>query len=102
MKYFVKSGGKVYGPVDEHKIEEKVASGFFSKNLLVSTDREEWAPPVFSGEEDLETPIEIRPKVEWYDWNAKYSDDSGTDYVFPAEDPASAALAERTEERFWP
>ena len=42
MKYFVKSGDKIYGPVDDHKIERKIADGFFAKNCLISTDREEW------------------------------------------------------------
>ena len=57
----------------------------------------EWTVPIVGDGTALGV-IEIRPRVEWYDWNAKYSDDAGTDYVFPAEDPANAALAERTEE----
>ena len=42
MKYFVKSGDRIYGPVEDHKIERKIASGLFDRNCLISTDRKEW------------------------------------------------------------
>ncbi|MBO4304473.1 MAG: trypsin-like peptidase domain-containing protein [Lentisphaeria bacterium] len=44
MKYYIISGGKTYGPVEENKIRDKVRSGFFSENSLVSADLKEWQP----------------------------------------------------------
>ncbi len=57
----------------------------------------EWTVPIIgTAEEPVALPIvEVRPKVAWYDWEAKYSDDAGTDYVFPEDDPAESALCER-------
>ena len=57
----------------------------------------EWTVPIV-GEGTALPVVEIRPKVDWYDWRAKYSDDAGTDYVFPGDDPANAELAARTQE----
>ena len=48
MKYFVKSGDRIYGPVEDYKIERKIASGFFAVNCLISTDREEWKVQTFT------------------------------------------------------
>ncbi|MBP5532264.1 MAG: trypsin-like peptidase domain-containing protein [Lentisphaeria bacterium] len=48
MKYFVKSGDKIYGPVEDHKIGRKIADGFFAQNCLISTDREEWKVQTFT------------------------------------------------------
>ena len=45
MKYYVKNGDKIYGPVDEMKIRRKIADGFFSRECLVSIDRREWTRP---------------------------------------------------------
>ncbi|MBO4648792.1 MAG: trypsin-like peptidase domain-containing protein [Lentisphaeria bacterium] len=42
MKYYIRSNGKMYGPVEENKIRARVLSGFFSENSLVSTDLKEW------------------------------------------------------------
>ena len=42
MKYYIKSGAKIYGPAEENKIAEKIASGFFSNQCFVSTDRVNW------------------------------------------------------------
>lgn len=57
----------------------------------------EWTVPVIGSAEFPEAlPIvEIRPKCEWYDWCAKYSDDAATAYVFPDDDPSQAALCDR-------
>lgn len=57
----------------------------------------EWTVPIV-GEGTALPVVEIRPKVDWYDWRAKYADDAGTDYVFPEDDPANAELAARTRE----
>ena len=56
----------------------------------------EWTVPLLGAGEPLPV-IEIRPKTGWYDFGAKYSDDAGTEYVFPEEspDPAERALCER-------
>ena len=59
----------------------------------------EWTVPII-GPADAPTAlpiVEVRPKVEWYDWEAKYSDGAGTDYVFPEDtaDAAELALCER-------
>lgn len=45
MKYFVSNGGKIYGPIDEAKVRRKIAEGFFSRDCLVSLDRQEWIKP---------------------------------------------------------
>ena len=57
----------------------------------------EWTVPIV-GEGTALPVVEIRPKVDGYDWEAKYSDSAGTDYVFPEDDPANAALAAETRE----
>ncbi|MBQ9338352.1 MAG: trypsin-like peptidase domain-containing protein [Lentisphaeria bacterium] len=44
MKYYIKSKGKTYGPIEESKIKARVLSGFFSEISLVSTDSKEWLP----------------------------------------------------------
>ena len=44
MKYYIKSNGKTYGPIEENKIKDRVLSGFFSDSSLVSTDFKEWLP----------------------------------------------------------
>ena len=44
MKYYVRSGNKTYGPVEENKIRAKIAKGFFSPDCMVSVDRQEWKP----------------------------------------------------------
>ena len=54
----------------------------------------EWSVPLVGDGETL-PPVEIRPKTGWYDWRNKYSDDAGTDYVFPEDDPSQAELAAR-------
>lgn len=46
MNYYVSNDGKIYGPIDEAKIRSKIAQGFFSRNCLVSLDRNEWTRPV--------------------------------------------------------
>lgn len=45
MKYYVKNAGKTYGPVEENVIRRKIADGFFSRECLVSVDRNEWSKP---------------------------------------------------------
>ena len=64
MKYYVRSGGKIYGPADEGKIAEKVATGFFSSNCLISVDREEWVPmsPEEPQEPDEAVEVRLTPK----------------------------------------
>ena len=57
----------------------------------------EWTVPII-GEGTALPIVEVRPRTEWYDWRAKYSDDAGTDYVFPEDDPANAELAARVRE----
>ena len=37
--------------------------------------------------------VPVKTSTYWYDWRAKYSDDAGTDYVFPGDDPANAEKA---------
>lgn len=56
----------------------------------------EWTVPLLGGGEPLPV-VEIRPRTGWYDFGAKYSDDAGTEYVFPEDsaDPAERALCER-------
>lgn len=44
MKYYIKSNGKTYGPIEENKIKDRVLSGFFSDASLVSADFKEWLP----------------------------------------------------------
>ncbi len=53
----------------------------------------EWSVAIL-GDEAL-PPMEIRPKTGWYDWRNKYSDDAGTSYEFPQDNPAEAALVEK-------
>lgn len=59
----------------------------------------EWTVPILGAGEPLPI-IEVRPKVGWYDFEAKYSDEAGTEYVFPEDrgDPAEAALCARVRE----
>lgn len=54
----------------------------------------EWTVPVI-GDGQVLPIVEVRPKVAagWYDWEAKYSDDAATDYVYPEDDPANAETA---------
>ena len=44
MKYYIKSQGKTYGPAEEDKIKQYIASEFFSANSMVSTDLKTWRP----------------------------------------------------------
>lgn len=44
MKYYIKSNGKTYGPVEETKIKDHVISGYFSEDCQVSADYKEWVP----------------------------------------------------------
>lgn len=59
----------------------------------------EWTVPVI-GDGKVLPIVEVRPKVKagWYDWEAKYSDDADTDYVYPEDDPANAELAAKIRE----
>ena len=57
----------------------------------------EWSVPIVGADRALPI-IEVRPRVGWYDWNAQYSDDAGTDYVLPEDDPANAELAAAARE----
>lgn len=43
-KYYIKQNGKVYGPVDENKIHNRIASGFFSTHCLISPNQKDWVP----------------------------------------------------------
>ena len=67
MKYYVKSNGRIYGPVDERKIASKVAEGFFSSECLVSTDRQVWTgralTPHMTPEPIQPVEIDDRPSV---------------------------------------
>ena len=73
MKYYIRSNGKVYGPVEENKIRDRVLSGFFSENSLVSTDQKEWGcllhtipilrPAVAKEEDDAADPAEEAPRI---------------------------------------
>jgi len=53
----------------------------------------EWSVAILDNE--ALPPMEIRPKTGWYDWHNKYSDDAGTSYEFPQDNPADAALVEK-------
>ena len=53
----------------------------------------EWSVAILDNE--ALPPMEIRPKTGWYDWRNKYSDDAGTTYEFPQDNPAEAALVEK-------
>lgn len=44
MKYYIKNNGKTYGPVEENKILDRVLSGYFRDDSLVSADCKEWVP----------------------------------------------------------
>lgn len=44
MKYYIKSNGKTFGPLEENKIKDRLHSGFFSYNSQVSADLKEWLP----------------------------------------------------------
>ena len=59
----------------------------------------EWTVPLLGAGEPLPI-VEIRPKTGWYDFGAKYSDDAGTEYVFPedSDDPAESELCARARE----
>lgn len=63
MKYYIKSKGKTYGPIEESKIKARVLSGFFSEISMVSTDSKEWLPLqeciTFS---PLDVPGEVTPR----------------------------------------
>ena len=73
MKYYIRSNGKVYGPVEENKIRDRVLSGFFSENSLVSIDQKEWGcllhtipilrPAVAKEEDDAADPAEEAPRI---------------------------------------
>ena len=85
MKYYIRSNGKIYGPVEENKIRDRVLSGFFSENSLISTDLKEWSclpqsipilrPAVVREENDLPDPVEESPHIRL----------SGDDMLHPAE-----------------
>lgn len=44
MKYYIKSDGKTFGPIEENKIKSRLLSGFFSCDSQVSVDLKEWLP----------------------------------------------------------
>ncbi len=44
MKYYIKSNGKTFGPIEENKIKDRLYSGFFSYDSQVSVDLKEWLP----------------------------------------------------------
>ena len=71
----------------------------FDPDVLVETyvPGREWTVPIIGpANAPVALPIiEVRPKVAWYNWEAKYSDDAGTDYVFPEDNPAEAELCDR-------
>ena len=90
MKYYIRSNGKIYGPVDENKIRDRVFSGFFSENSLVSTDLKEWGavrqhimilrPAVAKEENDEADFVEEAPRIRLTGDNIIHSDE-------PAEKP---------------
>lgn len=59
----------------------------------------EWSVPVI-GEDTVLPGMEMIPSAArgWYDFTAKYSDDAGTVYAFPEDNPADAALVARSRE----
>ena len=71
------------------------AARVYDPDVIVETfiPGREWSVAIL-GDEAL-PPMEIRPKTGWYDWRNKYSDDAGTSYEFPQDNPAEAALVEK-------
>ena len=68
----------------------------YDKQILVEDfiPGREWTVPIVGAGEALPV-IEIRPKAGWYDFEAKYSDDAGTQYAFPEDrdDPQERRLS---------
>lgn len=73
----------------------------FDTEILVEEfiDGREWTVPVIGMGEPLPV-VEIRPGAGWYDFEAKYSDEAGTQYTFPEDspDPADVALARKAKQ----
>lgn len=65
-KYFIKNEGKMYGPIDEKKICNKVASGFFRKTCQISLERNDWLDlqQIFNLEEIEPSDHKIVPEPE--------------------------------------
>jgi len=67
MKYYIKCEGRIYGPAEENKIAEKIASGFFSGSCMVSSDRENWEqipPNLEAAAESVGSPAVGAPRAD--------------------------------------
>ena len=71
------------------------AARAYDPDVIVETfiPGREWSVAIL--DDEALPPMEIRPKTGWYDWRNKYSDDAGTSYEFPQDNPAEAALVEK-------
>ena len=55
MKYYIKSKGVTFGPVEDSKIKRYLETGFFSLNSMVSADLKNWLP--------VQNCISIEPEI---------------------------------------